>query len=111
MNPEPIAPGLITAHHRSGRCQAEPRAALGDHPLDLTPVPARHAPQPRLHTEPRRHSKLPFLLAQLKRHIYRRAAYTHLRAGRCDHHSLLLASNTLRSLIARPAHSLFVVKS
>src|SRR5205814_6132639 len=36
-----------------------------------------------------------------KRHIQRRLAYTHLRAGCCDHHSLLLALTFLKGAYSR----------
>src|SRR5436309_8967492 len=101
MNPEPIAPGFITAHHRHRGREAEPRAALRDRPIDATPSPAHYAPQPRRDAEPRRHRQLPLLFAQLKRHIQRRLAYTHLRAGCCDHHSLLFGVNILKGAYSR----------
>src|SRR5213083_2122741 len=101
MNPEPIAPGFITAHHRHRGREAEPRAALRQRPIDATPIPAHYAPQPRRDAEPRHHRQLPLLFPQLKRHIQRRLAYTHLRAGCCDHHSLLFGVNILKGAYSR----------
>src|SRR5262245_47354746 len=108
MNPEPVATGLVAALHAGGCRQREPPPSLRERTLDRCQIPAAHRAKPRRHAEPRRHRQLPVPLAQLKRDKHCRLTYTHHRAGRRDHHSLLLASNTLRSLIARPAHSLSV---
>ena len=95
MNPEAITSRLVATHHRRRRRQPQPRPRL------LRSRAARRR-DPRSRTvrshgcdaDSRRHRQLPLLRAQLERHVQRRLAYTHLWAGRCDHHSLLSALNT-----------------
>src|SRR5713101_8532980 len=110
MNPKAIAPRFVTTHHRRPGLELKPPARFTHRTLRPRPVPARHRPHQRRATKPGGQCQFPLPLPQLERHIQRRLAYTWLWAGRCDHHSLLLASNTLRSLTATVrSHSLSVV--
>ena len=107
MNPEPVAARFVTAHDRRLRRQPEPRVA----PAAARCSTARTSPLATV----RSHGVTPNpdVIASFQSFLpnsnatYNVGSLTlSLRAGRCNHHSLLLALNTLRSLIARPAHSL-----
>src|SRR5260221_9018825 len=110
MNPKPVAAGFVTTHHRYRWGELQPTPRLTDRMLHPRPVTARHRPHQRRVPPSGCQRQLPFLLAQLERDVQRRLAYTLLRADRCDHHSLLLVSNSRTSLTATVrSHSLSVV--
>ena len=100
MNPEPVAPRFVAAHHPRRRPATRTAAA----PARITRSTARRSPLATV----RSHGATPnpdviasfhsFLLNSNA--TYNVGSLTlSLRAGRCSHHSLLLALNTVRSLI------------
>src|SRR5262245_45302755 len=87
MNPEAIAAGFITAHHRGARAESEATPRAGDRVRDRPPVATRDRADDGSHTEAASHPEFPMLLAELKCHVEGRFVYTHLRADCCDHWS------------------------
>ena len=68
VNPESIAAGFITAHHRRRDWHRESGAAVRNRPLDRRPIPTRHRAHPRRDTESRRHRQLPVFVPQFECH-------------------------------------------
>ena len=110
MNPEPVAARFVTAHHPR-RAPATRTAAAPCASARSTAAQIAHSRTVRSHGA----TPNPDVIASFQSFLpnsnatYNVGSLTLIvRAGRCDHHSLLLALNTRRSLIARPAHSLSV---